>query len=194
MIVSMDLTRLRIFVSVAELDPGLTLTTTGHVAPGNGDGSTPRTPYGGVMFNPALRSSIVRDNGTLQLQSNFHQDQALQFGARGNGAPKFDLSDYLVRAQTGPLTGSLGHLSYGANKHLISGFASRGVSVAVALSKVAELSFAALNGTSVVGWSNPLGMEDASHRMIGASLKVEAVPNRPGAASSLRPESQRDAP
>src|SRR5678809_1088763 len=26
-------------------------------------------------------------------------------------------------------------------------------------------------------------MEDASHRMLGASLKLEALPNRPGAAS-----------
>src|SRR5687768_9964735 len=165
----------------AELKPGLTLTTTGQVAP-----DATRTSSG-VTLNPALRSTLVRQNGTVELQSNFlavtHQNQALRFGARGVDAPKFDLSDYLVRAQRGPVNVSLGHLSYGANKHLISGFASRGISAGVTMAKIAEVSVAALNGSSIVGWNNPIGLDEDQHRLYGASLKVEGRPLRPGALS-----------
>lgn len=163
----------------AELKPGLTLTTTGQVAPQATRISS------GVTLNPALRSTLARDNGTLELQSNFlavtHQNQALRFGARGPDAPKFDLSDYLVRTQGGPVNVSLGHLSYGANKHLISGFASRGITAGVTMAKIAELSVAALNGSSIVGWNNPVGLDNSRHRLYGASLKVEGFPQRPGA-------------
>lgn len=163
----------------AEVKPGLTLTTTGQVAPERVRSAS------GVTFNPALRSTLVRDNGTLELQSNFlavtHQNEALRFGAKGADAPKFDLSDYLIRAQGGPFNASLGHLSYGANKHLISGFASRGVSAGLALAKIAELSVAALNASSIVGWNNPVGLENGRHRVYGASLKLEGAPQRPGA-------------
>ncbi|HUQ20510.1 MAG TPA: hypothetical protein VM099_12925 [Gemmatimonadaceae bacterium] len=171
--------RLRGGFRKAELKPGLTATTLGQVAPG-----TSRIASG-VTFNPALRSTLVRDNGSMELQSNFlavtHQNQALRFGARGTDAPKFDLSDYLIRTQGGPFNVSLGHLSYGANKHLISGFASRGITAGVAMTKMAELSLAALNGSSIVGWNNPVGLDNSDHRVYGASLKVEALPQRPGA-------------
>src|SRR5688500_2358853 len=163
----------------AEVKPGLTLSTTGQVSP-----DATRTSSG-VTVNPALRSTLVRDNGTLELQSNFlavtHQNHALRFGARGANAPKFDLSDYLVRAQGGRVNVSLGHLSYGANKHLISGFASRGISAGVAMAKIAEVSLAALNGSSIVGWNNPVGLDDGRHRLYGAALKLEGLPHRPGA-------------
>ena len=171
--------RLRGGFQKAELKPGLTLTTTGQVAP-----EVSRTSSG-VTFNPALRSTLVRRNGTMELQSNFlavtHQNQALRFGARGAEAPKFDLSDYLIRTQAGPFNASLGHLAYGANKHLISGFASRGVSAGLTMAKFAELSVAALNGSSIVGWNNPVGLVDGHHRIYGAALKVEGFPQRPGA-------------
>lgn len=163
----------------AELKPGLTLTTTGQVAPERSRSAS------GITFNPALRSTLIRDNGTMELQSNFlavtHQNQALRFGAKGGAAPKFDLSDYLVRAQSGPFNASIGHLSYGANKHLISGFASRGVSAGINVAKIAELSIAALNASSIVGWNNPIGLDDGRHRVYGASIKLEGAPQKPGA-------------
>jgi hypothetical protein len=163
----------------AEVKPGLTLTTTGQVAPAEARIAN------GVTFNPALRSTLVTDNGTMELQSNFlavtHQNQALRFGARGADAPKFDLSDYLVRSQAGRFNASVGHLSYGANKHLISGFASRGITAGLTMAKVAELSVAALNGSSIVGWNNPVGLDNNQHRVYGASLKLEGRPQRPGA-------------
>lgn len=168
-----------------EVRPGLTLTTNGQVAPGDDD-DAPRPPYAGVTFNPALRTTLVNDNGTFELQSNFlavtKQAQALRFGAQGRSAPKFDLSDYVIRGINGPLSASLGHVSFGSNRHLVNGVASRGVTAAVVIAKVAELSLAAMNGTSIVGWDNPTGFNKDDHRIFGATFRVDALRKRPGAA------------
>lgn len=169
----------------AEVKPGLTLTTNGQLAPGeNGDGSKP--PYAGVTFNPAFRTTLVNDNGSFEVQSNFlavtKQSQALRFAAQGNSAPKFDLSDYVIRGLNGPLSASLGHVSFGASRHLVSGVASRGVTASVAIARVAELSVAAMNGSSIVGWDNPTGFTTDDHRILGAMLKLDVLPQRPGAA------------
>lgn len=169
----------------AEVKPGLTFTTNGQVAPEeNDDGSKP--PYAGVTFNPAFRTTLVNDNGTVELQSNFlavtKQAQALRFSSQGRSAPKFDMSDYVLRMATGPLSASLGHVSFGSNKHLMSGVASRGVTAALGIAEIAELSIAAMNGTSIVGWDNPTGFTESDHRMFGATFKVDALRQRPGAA------------
>jgi hypothetical protein len=169
----------------AEVKPGLTFTTNGQVATSeNDDGSKP--DYAGVTFNPAFRTTLVNDNGAVELQSNFlavtKQAQALRFGSRGRSAPKFDLSDYLIRGSNGPLTASLGHVSFGSSRHLISGVSSRGVTAALALAKTVEISFAAMNGSSIVGWDNPTGFTKNDHRIVGATLKVDALKARPGAA------------
>ena len=168
----------------SDLKPALTLTTSGQIAPErNGDG-TRRAPYSGVTFNPAFTTALTNENGSLEVQSNFlavtKQSQALRFGAQGDRAPKFDLSDYLIKGARGPLSGSLGHVSFGASRHLINNVASRGVTGAVTIAKTAELAVGLLNGTSIVGWDNPIGLASDNHRVIGASLKVDALRSRPG--------------
>jgi hypothetical protein len=40
---------------------------------------------------------------------------------------------------------------------------------------------AMMNGTSVVGWSNPLGLQHPAHRIGSATLGMELLPRRPGA-------------
>jgi hypothetical protein len=170
----------------ADLNPALTLTTNGQLAPArNGDGSR-RQPFTGVMFNPALTTALVNDHGAVELQSNFvavtKESQALRFGNQGDRAPKFDLSDYLIKGSNGPLSASLGHVSFGSAKHLVNGAASRGITTALALGKIGELSFGALNGTSIVGWDNPLGLAHTAHRIFGTSLKIDAFTRHPGAA------------
>ena len=40
---------------------------------------------------------------------------------------------------------------------------------------------AALNGSSIVGWSNPFGLSRSEHRVWSLGLGVEALPSRPGA-------------
>ena len=172
----------------AQIKPGLTLSTTGQLALGSNraDPNALRSPYPGVTFNTALRGAMARDKGALELQSNFlgvtHQDKALRFGLNGERAPKFDLSDYLLRANRGYFTGSLGHLSFGANRHLINSFGSRGVSGGLRIGRFADVSLAALNGNSIVGWGNPVGLSEADHRIYSATVGIEALPKRPGAA------------
>ena len=36
------------------------------------------------------------------------------------------------------------------------------------------------NGSRIVGWSNPLGLKDPSHRMISSALGVEVLKSHPG--------------
>ena len=167
-----------------DVKPALTLTTSGQIAPErNGDGSK-RPPYTGVTFNPALTTALVNENGTVELQSNFlavtKQTQALRFGAQGSSAPKFDLSDYLIKGASGPFSASLGHVSFGSAKHLISGVSSRGITAGLALAKFGELAVGLLNGSSIVGWDNPVGLAKNDHRIFGASLKLDPIRSHPG--------------
>jgi hypothetical protein len=87
----------------SDLKPALTLTTSGQIA--NGEGGR-RPPYTGVTFNPAFTTALANESGTVEVQSNFlavtKQTQALRFGAQGTSAPKFDLSDYLIKGANGP--------------------------------------------------------------------------------------------
>jgi hypothetical protein len=163
-----------------DIKPALTLTTTGQLAP---DGKRP--PYTGVTFNPALATTLVNDKGALELQSNFlavtKQSQALRFGKQGDHAPKFDLSDYLVKSTNGHVSTSIGHVSFGSSRHLMTGIASRGVTTALSLGKAGEIAFGALNGSSIVGWDNPVGLANTSHRILGAAIRVDAITSHPGA-------------
>jgi len=164
----------------SDLKPALTLTTNSQLAPGQ-----KRPPYAGVTFNPAFTTTLVNEKSTVELQSNFlavtKQVQALRFANQGSSAPKFDLSDYLIKGLNGPVSASLGHVSFGSARHLISGVASRGITAALSIGKIGELSVGALNGSTIVGWDNPIGLADDTHRIFGASLKVDAVKRRPGA-------------
>lgn len=166
----------------SELKPALTLTTTGQIA--NGEGGR-RPPYTGVTFNPAFTTALANESGTVEVQSNFlavtKQSQALRFGAQGTSAPKFDLSDYLIKGANGPLSASIGHVAFGNARHLINGVATRGVTGALSIAKTAELAIGLLNGSSIVGWDNPIGLANSNHRIVGASLKVDALRSHPGA-------------
>jgi hypothetical protein len=42
------------------------------------------------------------------------------------------------------------------------------------------VSLGALNGSSMVGWDNPLGVGRSGHRLIGSELTLELAPARPG--------------
>jgi hypothetical protein len=166
----------------SDLKPALTLTTSGQIA--NGEGGR-RPPYTGVTFNPAFTTALANESGTVEVQSNFlavtKQTQALRFGAQGTSAPKFDLSDYLIKGANGPLSASIGHVSFGNAKHLINGVATRGITGALTIAKTAELAVGLLNGSSIVGWDNPIGLAHDDHRIVGASLKVDAIRSHPGA-------------
>lgn len=169
-----------------ELTPRLTLNNKGQVAEGHDPAAAApsREDYQDFSLNTGFQTLNVRDGWSVRTQANFvgvsNRQEALRFGERQDDAPKFDLSDYLFTIDRGAVSLSLGHLAFGQNRHLVSGFGSRGVSAGARLGAVAQLTLAALNGNSIVGWSNPVGLSRSDHRILGASLGLEVVPGRPG--------------
>ena len=125
--------------------------------------------------------------GMVGLESNFDiagssfKEKTLQFGTLGQDAPDVDLSSYLINLQVGKAKFSLGHTSFGANRHLISGFSSRGLSLSIPINKRFDITAGVLNGTSVLGVSNFLGMSNVRHQMQGVTLGIELFPKRAGA-------------
>lgn len=125
--------------------------------------------------------------GILSSESNFDfagssfKEKTLQFGALGREAPDVDLSSYLMNVQIGKAKFSLGHTSFGNNRHLISSFSSRGLSVSIPINKRFDITAGVLNGTSVLGFGNFLGVSKIRHQMQGVSLGIEFFPERPSA-------------
>jgi hypothetical protein len=75
----------------------------------------------------------------------------------------------------------VGHVAFGASRHLISAFSSRGVSITLPFSSRADLSLGAVNGSSIVGWDNFIGLSRRKHKIFTGSLGFELIPERPGA-------------
>lgn len=125
--------------------------------------------------------------GRLSTESNFDfagssfKEKTLQFGTQGEDAPDIDMSSYLVNVQAGKARFSLGHTSFGGNRHLVSGFSSRGLSVSVPINKRLDITAGILNGTSVLGIGNFFGMSNIRHQMQGVTLGIEMFPKRPNA-------------
>ncbi|HUF35011.1 MAG TPA: hypothetical protein VMN37_03625 [Gemmatimonadales bacterium] len=153
-------------------------------------GQTPPPPtssrgtYQDITLNVGFQGAATRPGWILRSQANAvgvsRDEQRLRFGERGLDAPAVDLADYLVQLERGPVQASLGHVTFGSNRHLINGHGSRGASGLVRLGSVATLGLAALNGSSIVGWSNPIGLSRPDHRLLSAELGLELVPTRPG--------------
>jgi hypothetical protein len=113
------------------------------------------------------------------LGSSFRQE-ALRFGELQNAAPRIDLSSYLMQFQTGKVKFSVGHVSFGTNRHLINSFSSRGISVTLPVTSRGDFSLAAMNGTSIVGWSNFFGLSRSDHQIITGTFGFEFIKERPG--------------
>ncbi len=124
--------------------------------------------------------------GAWNVQNHFDlvgssvQKEALRFGELGNRAMQIDLSSYLMQYQFHRATFSLGHVSFGTNRHLINSFSSRGLSLTVPITKRFDVSAAAMNGTSIVGFNNFFGPTRSKHQIISGSIGVELLPKRPG--------------
>jgi hypothetical protein len=132
----------------------------------------------------SLRSEMARGPFASQASFDFagstFQPEALRFGSLGNEAPQIDLSSYLVQLQLGRAKVAIGHTSFGSARHLINGFSSRGIVLTVPINKRFDFSVAALNGTSVVGYGNFLGLGKSQHQLHGATLGIELLAKRPG--------------
>jgi len=120
----------------------------------------------------------------LATQSNYvgvtRREQALEFPTRGARAPMLDLSDYVVSLDAGPVNASLGHVTFGDSRQLATSFAARGATVLLQ-HEGTSVRIAAMNGSSQLGWPNPVGLEAPKDRVFGAAIGRELIASRPGA-------------
>jgi hypothetical protein len=170
----------------ADVLPRLTFNLKGQVAEGHAAvaDAPPRADYQDLVVNTGLQTVhrghayAVKSQANLLATSN--RQEALRFGELASTAPKFDLADYQIGAERHGLGVTLGHQTFGQQRHLASAFGSRGVGAAAHVGDRATLSFVALNGNSIVGWTNALGIARSDNRMLGGSLAMDIVPGRPG--------------
>ncbi len=143
-----------------------------------------RNPFGEVDGQANIQLKVSRGGWSLENKFDFvgvgFQRNALRFGELQNDAPKIDLSSYLVELSKGRFSVKLGHVSFGSNRHLISGFSSRGLTITVPAGAQNELSFVAANGTSIVGYDNFVGLSRRKHNVMGMSLAREFFKEHPG--------------
>ena len=170
----------------ADVLPRLTFNLKGQVAEGHEAeaDAPPRADYQDLVVSTGLqtvhRGHAFGLTSQVNLLGTSNRQEALRFGELASDAPKFDLADYQIGAVRKGLGVTLGHQTFGQQRHLASAFGSRGVGAAAHMGERATLSFTALNGNSIVGWSNVLGIAEPDNRMVGGSLALDIVPRRPG--------------
>jgi len=103
------------------------------------------------------------------------KEEALRFAERGRTAPRFDLSDFLVDVRRDRGSVQVGHIAYGNQRHLMSGFASRGVQANLLLHPRVDLSAVALSGTRIVGYDNLSGLSKSDNRIGAATVGLQLL-------------------
>ena len=131
-----------------------------------------------------LQGAATRNGWTVAPHVNIIgasvQTEAIRFGQLGKDAPQVDLSQYTISLTRDRFSLQVGSVFYGTERHLLFNFLSRGVLVRAPLGKVFDFSFVAMNGSQIVGWDNPTGLQQDEHRIFAGTLGVELIPNRPG--------------
>lgn len=144
---------------------------------------TARETFTDLAGQAALGATFTRGaltwSNRFEMAGSSFQNEALRFGELGQRAPNVDLSSYLVQVQNGASNFALGHVSFGAHRHLINNFSSRGVTAKIPLGGRADFTASAVNGTSVVGWSNFSGLNRSKHQILSGALGFEFLPARP---------------
>lgn len=169
----------------AGVSPGVDLGVEAQLAEGHEPegGSPSGYTYQELTGQLSLESEAVRGRFRTMVQGAAigvsDEDRALRFGELGDEAPKLDLSSYLIRADYGPSSVSLGHISMGRQRHLVSGFSSRGLKVDLKTGSRLDFSGVIANGSSIVGWDNFLGIDESDHRILSGTLGLEVL-RQPG--------------
>ncbi|MDZ7289994.1 MAG: hypothetical protein ONB44_06100 [candidate division KSB1 bacterium] len=171
----------------ANFIPSLNLNNKGQIAEGHHPATIalPRETYQDFTGQLNLQTEHVSGGATLRSQINIigvsYRNEALRYGEKGERAPKVDLSSYQLQIQQSIVQFSLGHIYHGRQRHLINSYGSRGTMFSATFGSRADLSFAAMNGTSIVGWENFLGLREKDHRILSGTLGLEFFVRRPGA-------------
>lgn len=169
-----------------ELTPNLSINVKGQnqIRTFPADSAPERNPFTDVAGQGSLAFRITRRGWNFSSQFEFagssFQQEALRFGELADRAPKIDLASYLIEVSRGRYKFNLGHISFGSNRHLISSFSSRGFSVTAPIGRQNEISFAAANGTSIVGYDNFIGITRRKHSVVSATFAREFIKERPG--------------
>lgn len=144
----------------------------------------PRATFQDLSMQAALEADGTSGDATrkasVKLVGTTFRNEALRFGALGEAAPLIDLSGYTAELGHGRARLAVGSLNRGSHRHLVNQFDSRGASATLPLGRPAELTVAALSGSQIVGWDNPLGIDTRAHRILVGTVGVELVPARPG--------------
>lgn len=168
------------------ITPSLTLTNKGQLAEDRipAPDPPPRKTFQELNGQMSLKVEVERSDVALGVGLNAvgvsFKQEALRFSEKGHDAAKIDLASYVVELRTAKTVLSAGHVSHGRHRHLLSDFASRGISAATAIGTFVDVSGAVLNGTNIVGWDNFIGLQNPKHRIYSGTLGVEIFPESPG--------------
>lgn len=170
----------------AEVLPRLAMSLKGQVAEGHAAtaDAPPRTEYQDVVVSAGLQSLQRRNGWSVKSQMNVigvsNRQEALRFNELASEAPKFDLADYQLGVEGSRAALTIGQNTVGSQRHLMNAFGSRGIAASAHIASAVRVSLAALNGTGIVGWSNPVGLSQSDHRMVSATVAADVMPRRPG--------------
>jgi len=146
---------------------------------------TERATFTDVTLTGSVKQEIKQGNFSADANFDFagssFKQEALRFGTLGDKAPNVDLSSYLMNFQIGKVKASYGHTSFGNNRHLVSSFSARGLSVNIPINKYLDVTSGVLNGTSIVGFGNFFGLQRLDHQVQGTTLGIEFMPKRQNA-------------
>ncbi|MGD9906810.1 MAG: hypothetical protein AB7U83_25370 [Vicinamibacterales bacterium] len=145
----------------------------------------PRDTYQDLTVRAGFDGTYVRRGWTTSAQATLvgvsERAQALRYGTLLETAPLVDLGSYRLALGHKALSVAVGHTAIGSHRLLLNGFDSRGVNGRLQLGPVLDVSLAAVNGSTLVGYANPFGLADGEHRIVNAGVGLELVPSRPGA-------------
>jgi hypothetical protein len=165
--------------------PSLTLTAPSQPAQSTFPGPRPeRAEFIDLNIQSSMKNEITY--GAFSAQSAFDfagssfRREALRFGTLGGAAPKVDLAGYQIHLQISKVKFDAGHFSYGAQRHLINGFSSRGLQITVPFLNRFDFSAAAMNGIQLVGYDNFFGLDNRRNQLLSGTLGVELLPQSPG--------------
>lgn len=145
---------------------------------------TPRDTFQDLTVRAGVDGHYVRGGWTTTAQTQVvgvtFREQALRFNELQQDAPLLDLGSYHAGVRNGVVSLAAGHVSVGTHRMLLNGFASRGLTGTIRMGPMLDVALSAVNGTTLVGYGNILGLADDEHRIVNATLGVELIPSRRG--------------
>lgn len=110
-----------------------------------------------------------------------NRTQALRFGEVGSSASRVDLSDYVWSVEARRVAVTVGTVTFNIERHLAANFATRGMSATARLPRL-DVTVAAVNGQSIVGFDNFAGVSVRHNRVALAVVGADLLRGRSGRA------------